>query len=181
MYTTGKRHRVRACRRLPQCRGARGWPTSTHTTTHIRSNGRATTVCTRATQRPPTTRHMNAQQGDRSIDRAELHVPTARPGTPPLEPPYAPRPRMAAAHTSHPCYTLGRSHPFAALQTHPPVDCRRGRRSARARGVVHRPHGPFGSRLARHKTSRFYGYAVCTSPPYPNSRPLQVTHTPHIA
>ena len=37
------------------------------------------------------------------------------------------------------------------------------------------------ARSARHKTSRFYGYAVCTSPPYPNSRTLQVTHTPHIA
>mmetsp|Transcript_71583 Transcript_71583/g.202260 ORF Transcript_71583/g.202260 Transcript_71583/m.202260 type:complete len:466 (-) Transcript_71583:398-1795(-) len=39
----------------------------------------------------------------------------------------------------------GRSHPFAALRTHPPVDCRRRRRPARARGVVHRPDGPFGS------------------------------------
>ena len=32
------------------------------------------------------------------------------------------------------------------------------------------------ARSACHKTLRFYGYG-CTSPPYPNSRTLQVTHT----
>jgi len=42
-------------------------------------------------------------------------------------------------------HSLGRSDSSAALRTHPPVDSRRGRRPARARGVVHRPDGPFGS------------------------------------
>ena len=71
-------------------------------------------------------------------------------------------------------HSLGRSDSSAALRTHPPVDCRRGRRPARARGVVHRPHGPFGSpQDVTILRVRVHVAAVCqlTYPP-------SVTHTP---
>jgi hypothetical protein len=77
-----------------------------------------------------------------------------------------------------PCYTLGRSHPFAALRTHPPVDCRRGRRPARARGVVHRPDGPFGSPqdIAFLRVRRMHVATVSQL-----THPPSHTHTTHTA